>query len=70
MNKTAIKNFAIEARKKLINEITYRAGLVGITRNGTAEPIHKANEIEMYDIGASERYTLIREQIKQRKSLA
>ncbi|MDD4503801.1 MAG: BREX-1 system adenine-specific DNA-methyltransferase PglX, partial [Clostridiaceae bacterium] len=49
---------------------TYRAGLVGITRNGTAEPIHKANEIEMYDIGASERYTLIREQIEQRKSLA
>lgn len=70
MNKTAIKNFAIEARKKLINEITYRTGLVGITKNGIAEPIHKAEGIEMYDIGASDPYTIKGEQLKQRKSLA
>jgi type II restriction/modification system DNA methylase subunit YeeA len=70
MNKTAIKNFAIEARKKLISEITYRAGLIGITKNGIAEPVHKANGIEMYDIGASDPYTIKGEQLKQRKSLA
>jgi len=46
MNKTAVKNFAIEARKKLISEITYRAGLVGITKNGIAEPIHKLMELK------------------------
>lgn len=70
MNKTAIKNFAIEARKKLISEITYRAGLVGITKNGIVEPIHKADGIEMYNIGASDPYTIKGEQLKQRKSLA
>lgn len=31
MNKTAIKNFAIWARNKLIADIQYRAGLMGIT---------------------------------------
>ncbi len=31
MNKTAIKNFAIWARNKLIADITYKAGLLGIT---------------------------------------
>lgn len=29
MNKTAIKNFAIWARNKLISDISYRAGLIG-----------------------------------------
>ena len=34
MNKTAIKNFAIWARNKLIADISYRAGLMGITVDG------------------------------------
>ena len=34
MNKTAIKNFAIWARNKLIADIQYRAGLMGITAEG------------------------------------
>ena len=34
MNKTAIKNFAIQARNKLIADISYRAGLMGITTEG------------------------------------
>lgn len=34
MNKTAIKNFAIWARNKLIADISYRAGLMGITPDG------------------------------------
>lgn len=38
MNKTAIKNFAIWARNKLIADISYRAGLMGIT----ADRIHAA----------------------------
>ena len=37
MNKTAIKNFAIWARNKLIADICYRAGLMGITEKGIAE---------------------------------
>ena len=34
MNKTAIKNFAVWARNKLIADIQYRAGLMGITAEG------------------------------------
>ena len=36
MNKTAIKNFAVWARRKLISEITYKAGLLGVTEKGAA----------------------------------
>ena len=39
MNKTAIKNFAIWARNKLIADICYRAGLMGITENGIANAL-------------------------------
>jgi type II restriction/modification system DNA methylase subunit YeeA len=70
MNKTAIKSFAIEARKKLISEITYRAGLVGITKGAISDPIHKASGIEMYDIGGNEPYAIKGEEIAQRNSLA
>jgi len=69
MNKAAIKNFAIAARKKLISEITYKAGLVGITPKGIAEPVHKSDGIEMYDIGANEPYSIKDDEIKQRKGL-
>ena len=31
MNKNAIKKFAIEARKKLIDSVTDKAGMLGIT---------------------------------------
>ena len=39
MNKTAIKNFAIQARNKLIADISYRAGLMGITTEGISEAL-------------------------------
>ena len=39
MNKTAIKNFAICARNKLIADITYKAGLLGITEKETKNPL-------------------------------
>ena len=39
MNKTAIKNFAVWARRKLISDITYKAGMLGITDSGIAEPL-------------------------------
>ena len=38
MDKTAIKNFAIWARNKLIADIQYRAGLMGITAEGIKMP--------------------------------
>ncbi len=69
MDKKAIKNFAIEARNKLIKEITYKAGLLGITTDGIADPIKKAEGMEVYDIGASTPYTIYDEAIEQRQSL-
>ena len=39
MNKTAIKNYAIWARTKLIEDIKYKAGLLGISEKEIAEPL-------------------------------
>jgi hypothetical protein len=69
MDKKAIKTFAIESRKKLIEEVKYQANLLGITAKSIAEPVEKAEGIEVYDIGASHPNTIYDEAIKQRKNL-
>lgn len=69
MDKKAIKTFAIESRKKLIEEVKYQASLLGITADGIAEPVKKAEGMEVYDIGASTPNTIYNEAIKQRESL-
>ena len=69
MDKKAIKTFAIESRKKLIEEIKYQASLLGITTEGIAEPVEKADGMEVYDIGASTPNTIYDDAIKQRESL-
>ena len=57
MNKTAIKNFAIWARNKLRADISYRAGLMGITEKGIADALPQSTlGAEFYDIGAAEPY--------------
>ncbi len=70
MNKTAIKNFAIWARNKLIADIQYRAGLMGITADGIKDPLPQSTgTMEFYDIGTSEPYAISGEAISQRKKL-
>lgn len=70
MNKTAIKNFAIWARNKLIADICYRAGLMGITEKGIADPLPQSTlDAQFYDIGAAEPYLVAGEAIKQRRQL-
>ena len=70
MNKTAIKNFAIWARNKLIADIQYRAGLMGITAGGIKDPLPQSTgTMEFYDIGTSEPYAITGEAISQRKKL-
>ena len=69
MDKKAIKTFAIESRKKLINEIKYQASLLGITAEGIAEPVERAEGMEVYDIGASTPNTIYDTAIQQRESL-
>ena len=70
MNKTAIKSFAIWARNKLIADICYRAGLMGITEKGIADPLPQSTlDAQFYDIGAAEPYLVAGEAIKQRRQL-
>ena len=71
MNKTAIKNFAIWARNKLIAEITYKAGLYGITDAGIAPELPASTaEIKFYDIGTKEPVKVEGKEVSMRKSLA
>lgn len=70
MNKTAIKNFAIWARNKLIADIQYRAGLMGITAEEIKQPLPQSTgETQFFDIGTAEPYSITGETIKQRASL-
>ena len=70
MNKTAIKNFAIWARNKLIADIQYRAGLMGITADGIKDPLPQSTpNMEFYDIGTAEPYSITGHAIEQRKEL-
>lgn len=70
MNKTAIKNFAIWARNKLIADIQYKAGLMGITEKGIANALPQSTRgTEFYDIGTIEPYSISGASIKQRKHL-
>ena len=70
MNKTAIKNFAIWARNKLIADIQYRAGLMGITAEGIKAALPQSTTaMEFYDIGTAEPYSIAGDAIRQRKRL-
>ena len=70
MNKTAIKNFAVWARQKLISDITYKAGMLGITEDGIAEKLpHSTSDLEFYDIGTKDYAEVSGKEIKQRNAL-
>lgn len=71
MNKTAIKNFAVWARNKLIADITYRAGLMGIAEDGIKAALPQSTkDTEFYDIGTKEPYSITGEAVRQRRRLA
>lgn len=70
MNKTAIKNFAIWARNKLISEITYKASLVGISEKGISAPLPTSTDnIQFFDIGTGKPTEIANEEVKQRAAL-
>jgi len=70
MNKTAIKNFSIWARNKLIDDIRYHAGLLGITEDGIQPPLPQSTkDMEFYDIGTAEPYSISGEAVNQRRKL-
>lgn len=69
MNKNAIKKFAIEARKKLIDSVTDKAGMLGITEKACSRPISKGADFEVYQTAAGTEVTLNKRQCEQRAKL-
>lgn len=70
MNKTAIKNFAIWARNKLIADITYKSSLMGITADGIKKPLPQSTvDTQLFDIGTKDPYAITGKEIHQRRRL-
>lgn len=70
MNKTAIKNFAVWARRKLIGEITDKARLLGVTETGVAEPLPQSTkDLQFFDIGTKNYAEVQGAEISQRNAL-
>ena len=68
MDKNAIKSFAIESRRQLIESVKYQASLIGISAECISEPISKAEGMETYDYGAGT-YAIYDNEIQKRESL-
>ncbi|WP_331683510.1 BREX-1 system adenine-specific DNA-methyltransferase PglX [Peptacetobacter sp.] len=70
MNKTAIKNFATWARRKLIEDITYKANLLGISEKGIEDELPQStSDLKFYNVGMKEPATISGKDIKKRESL-
>ena len=70
MNKTAIKNFAIWARRKLISDITYKAGTIGINDKTILQPLPiSTNNVQFFDIGTGKPTEISNHEIEQRNAL-
>lgn len=71
MNKSAIKTFAINARRKLIDDITFQAGLLGITEKEIASPLQQSTaDLQFFDIGTKKYAQVAGARIRQRNALA
>ena len=69
MNKTAVKNYAVYAREKLISDIEFKAGLIGITEKGISAPLPQSNnEVQFFDIGTKDYSTIRGNEIAQRNA--
>ncbi|MDK2828005.1 MAG: hypothetical protein PWP67_805 [Clostridium butyricum] len=69
MDKGAIKNFAVEARKILIKSAITEAGLYGVTKDGCSEAIQKGNDFEVYKTIAGTENRIYGNTIKKRFNL-
>lgn len=68
VDKSAIRTFAVESRRQMIESVKYQASLIGITADGISEPISKAEGMETYDYGAGT-YSIYDNDIEKRESL-
>ncbi|MBR3218700.1 MAG: hypothetical protein IKF77_02160, partial [Thermoguttaceae bacterium] len=70
MDKTAIKNFAVSAREKLISTVQAKAALVGITEKGIAGPLPSSGyDIQFFDVGRDRPYKISGEEVRYREAL-
>lgn len=69
MDKTAIKNFAIEARKILMKSAVTEAGFYGITESEIKEPTQKGNDFEVYETVAGTENRIYKNDIRRRANL-
>lgn len=69
MDKTAIRNFAIEARKILRKSAITEAGFYGITKDGCKDPVQKGNDFEVYETVAGTENRIFGDDIKRRANL-
>ena len=70
MNKKAIKEFAVWARNKLISDITYKAGLIGISAEGISEPLSiSTGNMQFFDIGTGTPTEISGAEISKRDAL-
>ena len=69
MDKTAIRNFAIEARKILMKSAITEAGFYGITKDRCKDPVQKGNDFEVYETVAGTENRIFGDDIKRRANL-
>ena len=69
MDKTAIRNFSIEARKILMKSAITEAGFYGITKDGCKDPVQKGNDFEVYETVAGTENRIFGNDIKRRANL-
>lgn len=69
MDKSAIKNFAIEARKILMKSAITQAGFYGITEKGCSAPIQTGPGFEVYKTVAGTETRIFREDMARRRNL-
>lgn len=69
MDKSGIKNFAIEARKVLRESAIKKAGFYGITVDDISEPVQKLPDSEVFKTIAGDEIRLFADDLKKRNNL-
>ena len=70
MDKTAIKNFAVWAREKLIDDIKTKAAMLGITDKNIVEKLPQStNDLHFFDVGTKDYFSISGKEISQRDDL-
>lgn len=70
MNKTLLKNFATAARVRLMKDVAYRLGLMGITAKGIQPPAVRQPGMEAFEYAKGEQFKLFGADVDARRHLA